>query len=513
MTVKSKLAQQNPLIMRCHRLMEAFAKSDDERDFYLDRQEGFLVYVDLDKSQDELEEVEKELKDSSERYCPIPKLTFYEIKKLMEGFVNEKVYDIDTKEKLIDIIQSKEARENFLEFIYDHHSELEKWQQYYQERFRVRIIEWLRNNQFDFVFEEDLEMTKSAVEKLKLNTFTPKVGKDVASSRKLLFAKAKTYYSSEALNPRPKRGRPPKQVAKVETEPQFSGDIYLTIPKSAKPFLFVPEYHGASIFTFSGKFASEADLIAHKRASMPGIENIELQSINQKIATLRTLSSHWLLGGKEGSEKEKEVALRLDGVPKASTLAKKPIALPLSADEIAFKEPSRKRELKAEKQLEESFFRERSSKGGKEQKLSSQAMKATKEKAKGKIAIKTTAKIAPKMAAPKVAGKAQGKAQDKAQSKAKSMQPFKMPANKMPNKAQGKAIFSKSALRPATSKSVAGKTFSSKQSNVKGAARVKPKARLRPLVKKASPKPIQKEKVAPTKKQASLRLLRRSKKK
>ena len=63
----------------------------------------------------------------------------------MEGFVNEKVYDIDTKEKLLDIIQSKEARENFLEFIYDHLTELEKWQQYYHERSRIRIIEWLRS--------------------------------------------------------------------------------------------------------------------------------------------------------------------------------------------------------------------------------------------------------------------------------------------------------------------------------------------------------------------------------
>ena len=178
--------------------MEAFAKSDDERDFYLDRQEGFLLSIDLDKSQDELKELEQELKEHGDRYCAIPKLTFYEIKKLMEGFVNEKVYDIDTKEKLLDIIQSKEARENFLEFIYDHHSELEKWQSYYQERFRVRIIEWLRNNQFDFVFEEDLEMTKSSVEKLKLNTFTPKAPKEVVTARKLLVAKAKTYYSSEA---------------------------------------------------------------------------------------------------------------------------------------------------------------------------------------------------------------------------------------------------------------------------------------------------------------------------
>jgi hypothetical protein len=210
---------------------------------------------------------------------------------------------------LLDIIQSKEARQNFLEFIYDHHAELEKWQQYYQERFRVRIIEWLRNNQFDFVFEEDLEMTKSIVEKLKLNTLTAKAPKDVLSARKLLFAKAKTYYSSEALNPRPKRGRPPKQVAKVETEPQFSQDIYLTVPKAVKPFLFVPDYQGSSsIFTFSDKFASEADLIAHKRQQLQGIASIEVQSITQKLATLRTLSSHWLASDKEPELREEAAA-------------------------------------------------------------------------------------------------------------------------------------------------------------------------------------------------------------
>ena len=119
---------QNPLILRFHRLMDAFAKSDDERDFYLDKIEGFLVYADLDKGSKELEELEKELLEHSSRYTLVPKMTFYETKKFMEGFVNEKVYDIDTKEKLLDVIQSKEARENFLEFIYDHLTELEKWQ-------------------------------------------------------------------------------------------------------------------------------------------------------------------------------------------------------------------------------------------------------------------------------------------------------------------------------------------------------------------------------------------------
>ena len=65
MSTKVKQQAQNPLILRCHRLMEAFAKSDDERDFYLDRLEGFLVFVDLDKSDDELIKLENEIRKKS----------------------------------------------------------------------------------------------------------------------------------------------------------------------------------------------------------------------------------------------------------------------------------------------------------------------------------------------------------------------------------------------------------------------------------------------------------------
>ena len=262
MCAKIKQEAQNPLILRCHRLMEAFAKSDDERDFYIDRLEGFLVYVDLDKPQSELDALDKELAENVDRYCPIPKLSFYEIKKIMEGFVNEKVYDIDTKEKLIDIIQSKEARENFLEFIYDHHTEQEKWQQFYQERSRIRIIEWLRQNHFHFVFEEDLELPRLLIEKIKQMLFQSKVGKDIANARKALVAKAKTYYSNEALNPRPKRGRPPKQAVKLDIEPQVTLDIYTTVSGPIRPFLFIPEMNPSSAFSiFSSKFDSEEDLL------------------------------------------------------------------------------------------------------------------------------------------------------------------------------------------------------------------------------------------------------------
>lgn len=292
MATKQLLTAQNPLILRCNRIMDAFAKSDDERDFYLDRQEGFIIYVDLDKPEEDLKALEKELERQPDRYCLVPKLTFYEAKKIMEGFINEKVYDIDTKEKLLDIIQSKEARENFLEFIYDHHSELEKWQSFYQERSRIRIIEWLRANNFNFVFEEDLEIPRLLLEKVKKELFETRVGKEVQNARKGLFAKAKTYYSSEALNPRPKRGRPPKQIQKTEVEPQISTDIYTTTPSGLRNFLYIPDLSAASFTTFSTRFGNEDDLFTNRKSPASEL-SLSMESLNQKLEAIRNLSTKW----------------------------------------------------------------------------------------------------------------------------------------------------------------------------------------------------------------------------
>lgn len=288
---------QNPLILRAHRLMDAFAKSDDERDFYLDRVEGFILFSDLDKEENDLAKLQLELSKNAERYCLVPKLTFYETKKIMEGFVNEKVYDIDTKEKLLEVIQSKEAREHFLEFIYDHETELEKWQQFYQERSRIRIIEWLRNNNFQFVFEEDLDLPQNIVEQLKSHFFDPKVPKDLQQARQTLLTKAKTYYSNEALNPRPKRGRPPKQVAKIEIETQVTSDMYTQVPQSVRRFLFLPEITSASSITFSEKFDSEEEFLAHLRGTGRSEAENQLEALSEKFASLRKLSTRLGLEG------------------------------------------------------------------------------------------------------------------------------------------------------------------------------------------------------------------------
>jgi len=324
---------QNPLLLRYHRLMDAFAKSDDERDFYLDKVEGFIFFVDLDKSQEELDALEAEQTQHAERYCLIPKMTFYETKKFMEGFVNEKVYDIDTKEKLLDVIQSKEARENFLEFIYDHLTELEKWQQYYLERSRIRIIEWLRSQQIQFVFEEDLDLNKNILEKVKRHLFDSKVPKEIAQAREVLVAKAKTYYSNEALNPRPKRGRPPKQVAKVEAEPQLTMDMYTTVPPVIRHFLYLPEITSASSVTFSARYDTEAQLLASLRGSSRVKVDAKLQALSERLESLRHLSSRLTEIQGLGVEKEEKL---LKAVSAAAEEAE---------EEIAEEVPGKKRRL------------------------------------------------------------------------------------------------------------------------------------------------------------------------
>lgn len=334
---------KNPLILRYHRLLEAFSKSDDERDFYLDRVEGFLIYLDLDKGEEELLAAEGELKNSPDRYCLVPKLTYYETKKFMEGFVNEKVYDIDTKEKLLDLIGAKEARENFLEFIYDHLTEMDKWQQYYHERSRIRIIEFLRKWNVYFVFEEDLELASPLVEKLKVHTFDAKVAKDVQQGRELLEMKAKTYYSSEALNPRPKRGRPPKQQAKVELEPELTEDMYTTVPTPLRQFLFSPEFTSKGA-TFSSKFDSEEQLLASLKGSPKVRVDSKLEVLSQRLESLRYLSGRLKEFGEEEVSADRtfrpvlpeEAAQEIEEEPKVSRLIKG--VLPRKKDKALEKE-------------------------------------------------------------------------------------------------------------------------------------------------------------------------------
>lgn len=396
---------QCPLILRYHRLMEAFAKSNDERDFYIDTQEGFLVYADLSKTQEDLDALEQEIESTENRYVLLPKLTFYESKKIMEGFVHEKVYDIDTKEKLMDIISSREARENYLDFIYDNHAELEKWQQFYQERSRIRIIEWLRDFGFDFVFEEDLEMESDVVEQLKHNLFEVKVSKELAKARETLKAKAKTYYSSEALNPRPKRGRPPKQVARVEVESKTSADIYTTVPKSLRPFLFTPDITSASSVTFSSKFSSEEELFAAKNSGPRTQISSKLEALSNRLNSLRSLSTRMA-----DSETEKKLSEAIENVNQSIFKQHESAHSPLYvAEKTAPPAPAPKLTLNFD-EPDEDEVDEDAAPAKKPKAASKAAPKAVKAAAKpAKAEAKPVKAVAKTKAAPKAAVKAVAK--------------------------------------------------------------------------------------------------------
>lgn len=183
-----------------------------------------------------------------------------------------------------------------MEFIYEQLTELEKWQQYYQERMKIKVIEWLRSLDIKFVFEEDLEFNRNILEKLKRTIFDDKVPKDVSSARNILYSKVKTYYSNEALNPRPKRGRPPKQITKTSIEPQFSVDIYTTVPIPVRPFLYIPDIISAASITFSSKFESEDQLLASLRGTTRIKVDEKLEALSQRLDSLKKLSDRFAGG-------------------------------------------------------------------------------------------------------------------------------------------------------------------------------------------------------------------------
>lgn len=289
MPKKSTSSKEHPLIIRFYRLLDVFSQADDIRDFYFELTEGYLLYLDLDKHQDEYEDVLKTIRDAPEKFVPIPKLSYYEAKKIMEGFIQEKVYDIDTKEKLLEIIQSRGARENFIEFLYDHIAEFEKWQQFYLDRTRIRIIEWLRSHNVQFVFEEEIDSTCAVIEKYKSTDPSKRPSKDVQALSKVLEAKSKSYYTKEAINPRPKRGRPPKMAQKVEKEPDFSADFYVGVSPMLRHFLYVPEYTGEPI-TFSKRAPQSGQYIQARRQRKSEQSTVRLEQFSKRLESLQLLS-------------------------------------------------------------------------------------------------------------------------------------------------------------------------------------------------------------------------------
>src|SRR5690606_30556575 len=98
-------------------------------------------------------------------------------------------------------------------------------------------------------------------------------------------------------NPRPKRGRPPKQVQKTEIEKEISNDIYTTVPAPLRPFLFTPDVTSSQSATFSTRFETEGELINRKRKGDEEDYQATVDNINRKLMELRSISSKWVDNG------------------------------------------------------------------------------------------------------------------------------------------------------------------------------------------------------------------------
>ncbi len=145
------------------------------------------------------------------------------------------------------------------------------------------------------------------LEKVKRHLFDAKAPKEVAQARDALLVKSKTYYSNEALNPRPKRGRPPKQIAKVELEPQFTLDIYTTVPPTGRAFLYLPDVTASSV-TFSAKFDTEQQLLANLRGATRGVKvDTKLEALSQRLESLRHLSARLGSIHETGSDRDERL--------------------------------------------------------------------------------------------------------------------------------------------------------------------------------------------------------------
>ncbi|MBU6445761.1 MAG: hypothetical protein KGQ49_00005, partial [Verrucomicrobia bacterium] len=101
--------------------------------------------------------------------------------------------------------------------------------------------------------------------------------------------------------------RPPKQVAKVELEPQMSVDIYTQVSAACRHFLYIPDIASAASVTFSSKFETEEHLLASLRGSPRLRVDEKLEALSARLESLRHLSNR--LSGAEkmfGMDKTKQ---------------------------------------------------------------------------------------------------------------------------------------------------------------------------------------------------------------
>lgn len=238
-------AVKNVFIVKNTRLVDVFIKSDEDHDFYFDAETGAIFYVDLTSDEDKLEELYNFLLKFPKRLFLFPKMTEYERRKIVEAFLHGKVNDLDVSEKVSRELDFLGYESKVIDILKEYGTEIEKWTAFFSEKMRVMSIEWLNKvikmndvKPFSYVFEEDIIQY---MDRDKIVAFKESMGsknENISSIREDLIEFSKIYFEHEIIDPKPKRGRPPKGKKNSSSEIIPIPDMYLAYDSVLRGFIY-----------------------------------------------------------------------------------------------------------------------------------------------------------------------------------------------------------------------------------------------------------------------------------
>lgn len=238
---------KNVLIIKATRCVDALIKSDEDNDFYLDVKTGAFLYVDLHADEDSMKHLESFIeKEDNKTLFLLPKMTEYGKKKIIEEFVHDKVSDLEVSEKLINEIATLGYETRLMEVFREYPTEHDKWNLFFSEKMRSLAVVWLNEIiekvfsviDLRYVFEEDVSKFLD-YEEIVLFKENPEVNtKDIKNIKSRLLEFSKIYKQPEIINPKPKRGRPPKGKKIGVVENVIIPDMYITYDSVIRSFVY-----------------------------------------------------------------------------------------------------------------------------------------------------------------------------------------------------------------------------------------------------------------------------------
>lgn len=143
-------------------LVQSFSfNEDDLGKEYLDTDTGDIINIPCEvnnvvqgnKNEEALEEWERSLledayaikEDREKRYIMIPCIEESYFHNVMVDFSKEKVNSEVLKKRLLDALNNSQSIRNFKNIIYQYQEELDKWQDYEDEKLKEYVVNWLKN--------------------------------------------------------------------------------------------------------------------------------------------------------------------------------------------------------------------------------------------------------------------------------------------------------------------------------------------------------------------------------